>query len=1160
MLRQTSSKTEATQALLGLSTRQQIELERDVAEALLASSSTQPIEQRLEEKVASDVHLDQDLGEVQPMEEEQHLEAEKGNILPNTGPVIGLKIASLNIAEITRDLQGVQIDFMTPLDEETVSFEGLSNRYVKAKQQNTVLISRLRTRNIKLQSAVEKYWAMAEEPEDENKSKLFYETTSKLLREWDSSKWWLNVTKKKIKEEAIPDLPEKRDFIMKALDLEDLKFYIRRNESGLRDSEQFLNENEIQLTNTQRILEENKEMDAQTKSETEEKLKRLKKERDFEEAMLEMRRQSLKILEEQLAKKEKSKVTQNTEYKAKQRLVNDSKRSRDDMKAKLNELLKIKKDFDKKDSEKLRKVASILKIRIGELTRKAADFDNQIRVRFEDKNLVEKPKPNLSLYRKCLETTKRLMSEIQQNPSPERLYEIEVELISNIKLETVCLTVLERENLTQEDIKSLSKEKPEEPEEPPLRDKNPAIDEMTDDELRFFGEETEANIEEIERTIAQNLADLAYLNYNIRLGFFDQNDSELAKLEEEYVSNVLMLTILKDELKRIKNRIITLEIMVESRQQQMSKSKRKKTAERSEDKKRRGEVRLSDQSPTQSIALTMPYIPTIAEVVHNSQHSIETLIITPDYLNDSVLRLREEGNEMLAQMWQQIDVRIRIMTELEMLLQEIRAVLQSYSLGNQSVLLDFRGFDVEIPLNNYIISSLSNRDTEIGGALNRWNQLINLQVSNSLFWKGLETQPLFHTPHPYPEHSYSRPLTRRISITSSSRIPQLPTVEDYIRDIQNQTNRQFLIPSPINYRSVIESNRKKGNYLNIKQWEQLNTPEGRQRLIDKLYELLDSLNQVINDYSSERQVVIEDILIDQRIVSQLEVRRQEIVDIINSWRNIIRSSSIEQQKERTTLGQSTSIHSRTEITRIETTRGTIELPTIEDLIDSFQYNRIVTIPSPEMVSSQIQILKDQKKDNEAKEWEKLTTWTGIQRMIKNLRALTKAIKKAIERYKTSESGFISDRKFATALVVKLKEILEVIFRWEQRQSHLPQLPSPTGIPTTAPSIPRAPTTVPTIPQLPKVGDLIRDSYNENERPIFPTSNTMEGQLRRADIQSIIQKLNLLLRSIQAVIGLTQTNPDIVIEGIVINQNIVQRLNVRMREVEELIDMWCQRVV
>ncbi|HEY6437063.1 MAG TPA: hypothetical protein VIY47_10770, partial [Ignavibacteriaceae bacterium] len=336
---------------------------------------------------------------------------------------------------------------------------------------------------------------------------------------------------------------------------------------------------------------------------------------------------------------------------------------------------------------------------------------------------------------------------------------------------------------------------------------------------------------------------------------------------------------------------------------------------------------------------------------------------------------------------------------------------------------------------------MSNRETEIRGALNRWDQLINLQVSNSLFWKGLVPQPLFHTPHPYPEHSYSRPLTRRISVTSS-RIPQLPTVEDYIRDIQNQTNRQFLVPSPINYRSVIESNRKKGNYLNVKEWEQLNAPEGRQRLIDKLYELLDSLNQVINDYSARRQVVIDDILVDQHIVRQLEVRRQEIVNIINSWRNIIRGSGIEQQKEDTTLGQSTSIHSRTEITRIEITRGTTELPTIEDLIDSFQYNRIESIPSPEMVSSQIQILKDRKKDNEAKEWEKLTTWTGIQSMIKNLKALTKAIRKAIERYKTSESGLISDRKFATALVVKLKEILEIIFRWEQRQSHLPQPPSP----------------------------------------------------------------------------------------------------------------------
>jgi hypothetical protein len=86
---------------------------------------------------------------------------------------------------------------------------------------------------------------------------------------------------------------------------------------------------------------------------------------------------------------------------------------------------------------------------------------------------------------------------------------------------------------------------------------------------------------------------------------------------------------------------------------------------------------------------------------------------------------------------------MRIMTELEMLLQEIRAVLQSYSLGNQSVFLDFQGSDVEIPLNNNIICSLSNRETQIGDALNRWDQLINSQVSNNLFWKGLGLNHFF---------------------------------------------------------------------------------------------------------------------------------------------------------------------------------------------------------------------------------------------------------------------------------------------------------------------------------------------------------------------------------------------------------------------------------
>jgi phage terminase large subunit-like protein len=100
------------------------------------------------------------------------------------------------------------------------------------------------------------------------------------------------------------------------------------------------------------------------------------------------------------------------------------------------------------------------------------------------------------------------------------------------------------------------------------------------------------------------------------------------------------------------------------------------------------------------------------------------------------------------------------------------------------------------------------------------------------------------------------------------------------------------------------------------------------------------------------------------------------------------------------------------------------------------------------------ILKNQKKDNEAKEWKTLTTWTGIQLMIEHLRALANAIREAMERYKTSE--LIADRKIATGLAVKLNEIQEIIFRWEQRQSHLSQPLSPKEVLKTTPPIPQLP--------------------------------------------------------------------------------------------------------
>jgi hypothetical protein len=117
------------------------------------------------------------------------------------------------------------------------------------------------------------------------------------------------------------------------------------------------------------------------------------------------------------------------------------------------------------------------------------------------------------------------------------------------------------------------------------------------------------------------------------------------------------------------------------------------------------------------------------------------------------------------------------------------------------------------------------------------------------------------------------------------------------------------------------------------------------------------------------------LIINETIISfkYFIISERQELNIINSWRNIIRGAGIVQQKEDTTLGQLTSIGTadrsgpqitriesiareatelptveesvqstsigtdvrfRTQFIRIEITRGTTELPTVEDLIHS----------------------------------------------------------------------------------------------------------------------------------------------------------------------------------------------------------------------------------
>jgi hypothetical protein len=208
-----------------------------------------------------------------------------------------------------------------------------------------------------------------------------------------------------------------------------------------------------------------------------------------------------------------------------------------------------------------------------------------------------------------------------------------------------------------------------------------------------------------------------------------------------------------------------------------------------------------------------------------------------------------------------------------------------------------------------------------------------------------------------------------------------------------------------------------------------------------------------------------------------------------------------------------------------------------------------------MVSSQIKILKIQKKDREANEWEKLTNFEGVFEMIWNLEALAEGIRDAVKKYKNSREY----RSVATRLTVKLNEILEIIFRWEQRLLHLSLPTSPKE------DEKRSPKTPPSIPRVATVEDIIMAQLEEREISIVRYPNTMEDVIQAMDanqritfIDAIIDRLNALSQRIREIL-----ETKIIIRGEIkigehiIDDFIAEHLDNRITDINLLIDEWRQ---
>jgi hypothetical protein len=76
----------------------------------------------------------------------------------------------------------------------------------------------------------------------------------------------------------------------------------------------------------------------------------------------------------------------------------------------------------------------------------------------------------------------------------------------------------------------------------------------------------------------------------------------------------------------------------------------------------------------------------------------------------------------------------------------------------------------------------------------------------------------------------------------------------------------------------------------IREWQRVNTPEGRARLIDNLWELQESIDSLIDQFETNKELngetVYMSLTLNQQHIKYLMLRAMEIDQIRHLWRQI----------------------------------------------------------------------------------------------------------------------------------------------------------------------------------------------------------------------------------------------------------------------------------
>ncbi len=347
------------------------------------------------------------------------------------------------------------------------------------------------------------------------------------------------------------DIPEKKKFDIKLLNEEEIDFFMEQTENNVRDLE-------IELATIVGKYSRAQDLAKETENEEELqrlklKLKKLKENYKYNEYLLEIVGNTLRTLKEIRDEGEKKREKFRRKSK-RQTLMSADRYLRKKIEQNLNEFISNRSELNANElRNRMRE--------IGELHRRVIENDYSLRI--NDEEMVEKSRkgvPDLEEYAQCLERMINLMLEYQKGPNQERIDEIETELIYLQEIREENEKKFKKYKYSEKVLGNLLRRKLTKQEKESDIERNLKIENMNENELEFFREETEHYIDSLLNRMANNLALIrnserqlqSLKNIESRAKYHNQLDQN--QIEYEY--NRALLDISYHELQRIIGRLI----------------------------------------------------------------------------------------------------------------------------------------------------------------------------------------------------------------------------------------------------------------------------------------------------------------------------------------------------------------------------------------------------------------------------------------------------------------------------------------------------------------------------------------------------------------------------------------------------------------------------